>query len=225
MCGRVGLVDDAQFIKEATKILKNIESKLTLQPSYNIAPSQPLATLTNDHTCHYTEFGLLPHWAKDKKFRPINARAESLHTKPTFRTPFKTNRSIIPINGFYEWRKEGNHKVPYWIYPKENNYFALAGITDTFMNKETGENIVSSAIITTSPNELMLPIHDRMPVILEPQDWELWLAPNVQEYEVIQPLLKPFDPNKMDAYEVSTFVNSPANNSKQCIEPRSNSLF
>jgi len=225
MCGRVALHDDKQFLKEVKKTIQEVQDKLTLKPSYNIAPSQPIATLTNDKVYQYTRFGLIPHWAKDKKFQPINARAETLTEKPTFRTPFKSKRCIIPVNGFYEWRKEGNHKVPYWIYPTKTNYFALAGIYDTWTNPQNNEEIISSAIITTSPNEIMKPIHNRMPVILEPEDWSLWLDPIVKESEALTPLLQSFSSDRMDAYEVSTFVNTPANNSEQCIKPMKNELF
>lgn len=225
MCGRVGVIDDAQFIKEASKILKDMNIKHTLKPSYNIAPTQSLPTLTHDHVYLATEFGLIPHWAKDKKFRPINARAETLTEKPTFRTPFKRNRCIIPINGFYEWKKEGKHKIPYWIHPTQTDYFALAGLMDSWIDPTNGKEIYSSAIITTTPNETMKLIHDRMPVILSPKDWELWLDSSIQESEALTPLLIPSDHLKMDAYEVSTLVNSPANNTQACIEPKKNALF
>lgn len=131
----------------------------------------------------------------------------------------------IPVNGFYEWRKEGNHKIPYWIYPTDVNYFALAGIYDTWLDPTTKIEIISSAIITTIPNDMMKPIHDRMPVILEPKDWELWLDTNIHESEALMPLLKPLEAKAMQAYEVSTFVNSPANNTEKCIAPKRNALF
>ena len=225
MCGRVALHDDKQFLEEVKNTIKQVKRNLTLQPSYNIAPSQSIATLTNDKIYQYTRFGLIPHWAKDGKLQPINARAETLATKPTFKSPFKSNRCIIPINGFYEWKKEGKHKVPYWISPSQGNYFALAGICDTWHDPDTNEEILSSAIITTTPNEIMKPIHDRMPVILESKDWELWLDANIDKSEALMPLLKPFDEKAMQAYEVSTFVNSPANNTEQCITPQRNALF
>jgi len=225
MCGRVALHDDKQFLEEVKKTINEVQRKLDLSPSYNIAPSQPIAILTNDKVYQYTRFGLIPHWAKDKKFQPINARTETLTEKPTFMTPFKSKRCLIPVNGFYEWKKEGNHKIPYWVYPTHGNYFALAGIYDTWKNPENNEEIISSAIITTMPNEMMKPIHDRMPVILEPEDWDLWLDKEIKESEVLIPLLQPFSSDHMDAYKVSTFVNTPANNSEQCIQPMKNELF
>lgn len=225
MCGRVALHDDEQFLEEVKKTIKQVERNLTLKPSYNIAPSQPIATLTSNKVYQYTRFGLIPHWAKDTKFQPINARAETLAQKPTFKTPFRSNRCIIPVNGFYEWKKEGDHKVPYWIYPTQANYFALAGICDIWHDPSTDKDIISSAIITTTSNDMMKPIHDRMPVILEPKDWQLWLDTDIHESEALTPLLKPFSDEAMQAYEVSTFVNSPANNTAQCIEPRNTGLF
>ncbi len=225
MCGRVALHDDKQFLEEAKKSIKKLEQKLTLKPSYNIAPSQPLATLTNDKVYQYTRFGLIPHWAKDTKFQTINARAETLAEKPTFKSAFTSRRCLIPVNGFYEWKKEGAHKVPYWIHPAKTDFFALAGIYDVWSDPQSNAQIISSAIITTAPNEKMKPIHDRMPVILESKDWALWLDKAVKEHAVVTPLLKPYSSEMMDAYEVSTYVNTPAHNSEQCIKPVKRSLF
>ena len=149
--------------------------------------------------------------------------------KPSFRESFRHRRCIIPVNGFFEWKKDGKHKIPYWIYPsstnKARNFFALAGIWDEWKDKNTGEIITSSAIITTEPNELMKPIHDRMPVILKPDEWKLWLDPKVEEGEVLQPLLDPYDTKLMDAYEVSTYVNSPAHDDPKVIEAVKSTLF
>jgi len=216
--------DDIAWSRAVNNYYGRIDNRIgKLTPRYNIAPSQPLATLLNIGTYTFTHFGLVPHWMKEKTAVAINARAETLAEKPSFREPFRHKRCIIPVNGFYEWKKEDGHKVPYWIYPsknnKEGNFFALAGIWDEWKDRETGEITTSSAIITTEPNELMRPIHDRMPVILEPENWKLWLDTEVQEEEVLQPLLNPYDPEKMDAYEVSTYVNSPVHNDRKAIEP------
>jgi putative SOS response-associated peptidase YedK len=220
MCGRVGFFSQEQFIKEAAAILKKIQfDEGMFHTSYNIAPSQGLGAILNSGDVVNSHFGLIPNWAKDRKFQPINARAESITQKPTFRKPFQSQRCLIPINGFYEWQKSGSTKTPYWIYPTDNDYFALAGIYDTWSDKSSGEIITSSAIITTEPNELMAPIHNRMPVILKKEDWNLWLDPEVKESEVLTPLLQPYANELMDAYAVSSFVNSPANNTRGCIEP------
>ena len=115
--------------------------------------------------------------------------------------------------------------MPYWIHPKDNNFFALAGLWDEWEDKRSGDTIISSAIITTEPNEMMKPIHDRMPIILSAEDWKLWLDPVISEREILGPLLQPFDSSKMEAYEVSTYANSPQHNDRRAIEPAINSLF
>jgi len=220
MCGRVGFFDDIAWSRAVNNYYGRIDNRVgRLTPRYNIAPSQPLATLLNIGTYTFTHFGLIPHWMRERKAVAINARAETLSQKPSFREPFQRKRCIIPVNGFYEWKKEGSHKMPYWIHPKEGNFFALAGLWDEWKDKQSGEIITSSAIITTEPNELMESIHDRMPVILEPESWKLWLDPKVEEGEVLAPLLNPYDPDKMDAYEVSTYVNSPVHDDKKVIKP------
>lgn len=226
MCGRIAFYDDTVFKADYSKSAAPLNDRIgKLLPSYNTAPSQAMAAVLNNNDYLYTHFGLIPHWAKDRKFQPINARAETLAEKPTFSKPFKTKRCLIPVNGFYEWKRDGKHKIPYWISHTETNYFALAGIYDEWIDKATEETVISTAIITTVPNAMMKPIHDRMPVILQPKDWALWLDADVQESEAIQPLLLPYESDLMRSYEVSTFVNAPANNTKQCIQPMKNSLL
>jgi len=218
MCGRVGFFDDISWTRAVTKYYGHFNNKIgTLTPHYNIAPSQPLATLLNTREYVYTHFGLIPQWMKERKFVSINARADTIDQKPSFNSPFKNRRCIIPVNGFFEWKKEGNSKTPYWIHAAEDEFLALAGIWDQWKDKQTGEIITSTAIITTEPNDLMKPIHDRMPVIVKPDDWKLWLDREVSESEVLKPLLKPYDPELMEAYKVSTHVNSPVHDDKKVI--------
>ncbi|MDX1295645.1 MAG: SOS response-associated peptidase [Sulfurimonadaceae bacterium] len=226
MCGRVGFYDDAGWSKAILAHYGHYNNLVgDLLPSYNIAPSQPMATLLNSGDYTYTHFGLIPHWAKETKFQPINARAETIASKPTFKSSFSTRRCLIPVNGFYEWYKAGNHKIPYWITPSSSDFFALAGIYDEWHDPASDETIISSAIITTSPTGVMEPIHDRMPVILNPDDWKLWLDPKVTEPEAVAPLLSPCRDDLMHAYEVSTYVNSPSNNDEKCIAQMSSFLF
>lgn len=220
MCGRVGFFDDVTWTRAVIKHFGDVSNKIgTLKPHYNIAPSQLLATLLNNGEYTYTHFGLIPHWMKEKKAVSINARAETLTEKPSFRNPYKSKRCLIPVNGFFEWKKEGKNKIPYWIHSNEEDFFALAGLWEQWHDKETGEIITSSAIITTDPNETMRPIHDRMPVILKEDDWTLWLDKEVKEASVLNPLLKPFDPKLMEAYEVSTYVNIPIHDDPKVISP------
>ncbi len=226
MCGRVGFFDDIAWNRAVNDYYGNIDNRVgKLTPRYNIAPSQPLVTLLNTGTYTLTRFGLIPRWMKEKKAIAINARAETLTQKPSFREPLKHKRCLIPVNGFYEWKREGSAKIPYWIHPKDENFFALAGLWDEWTDKETGEMVTSSAIITTEPNEFMRPIHDRMPAILEPENWKLWLNLKVEESEAIVPLLDPYDPDRMDAYEVSTYVNAPAHDDHKAIEATKRTLF
>lgn len=226
MCGRVGFFDDVTWTRAVIKNFGDVTNKIgTFDPHYNIAPSQPLATLLNNGEYTYTHFGLIPHWMKEKKAVSINARAETLTEKPSFKNPYKRKRCLIPVNGFFEWKKEGKNKIPYWIHSTEGDFFALAGLWEQWHNKDTGEIITSSAIITTEPNEIMKPIHDRMPVILKEDDWKLWLDKEVKEVEVLNPLLKPFDSKFMEAYKVSTYVNSPIHDDIKAITPIKNSLF
>lgn len=226
MCGRVGFYDDKEWKNAVAKTIGNVRDEIgTLVPHYNIAPSQPLATLLGNGTYHYTGFGLIPHWIREPKAVAINARAESIAEKPSFKTPFRHRRCLIPVNGFFEWKREGARKTPYWIHPAGKSFFALAGIWDEWHDTQSGDALTTSAIITTEPNDLMRPIHDRMPVILKEEDWAMWLDPTVTEPEALQPLLKPYDPAGMKAYTVSTYVNSPAHDDAKVIAPVKETLF
>lgn len=217
MCGRVGFFDDTEWIRAVRNSYGSYRDLVgELRASYNTAPSQPLAALLNTGDYTYTRFGLIPHWAKDAKFQPINARAETISQKPTFKSAFKARRCLIPVNGFYEWMKTKSGKVPFWITPGDTDFFALAGVWDEWRDPANGGTTLSSAIITTEANDVMRPIHDRMPLILEPKEWKLWLDPAVDEPEALQPLLTPYS-GGMKTKEVSTYVNSPAHNDAGCI--------
>ena len=222
MCGRVGFFSDGLFINDVQAVLGDFVNDIgTLTPHYNIAPSQPLpASLSNRHYMN-TEFGLIPHWAKDRKFHPINARAETINEKPMFRTSFRHKRALVPVNGFYEWHQEGSHKQPYWFHPREGDYFALGAIWDEWYDNEREEIITSSAIITTEANTLMEPIHDRMPVIIPKASWALWLDSDVNEPEALYDLLQPSSSDIMVAHKVSTRVNSPVNDDLKLLDPMS----
>jgi putative SOS response-associated peptidase YedK len=218
MCARVGFFSDGLFINDVHAVLGNFVNDIgTLTPRYNIAPSQDLPTLLNDRRYTMTSFGLIPHWAKDAKRRPANARAESVAEKPMFRSSFQRKRALVPVNGFYEWQQLGKEKQPYWFRPTTGDYFALGAIWDEWHDNDSGEVITSSAIITTEPNDLMRPIHDRMPVIIPRASWGLWLDSEVHEQEVLRDLLQPCNSDLMEAYPVSTHVNSPANDNADLI--------
>ncbi len=227
MCGRVGFFDDAQWQQALREShLWHEDRVISFNPSYNIAPSQQLPALLSDRRYINTSFGLIPHWAKSAGNRPINARSESIDEKLMFRDSFRHKRSLIPINGFYEWRKEGREKQPYWIHPTQQEYFALGGIWDEWYDNEAGRSVISSAIITTRPNATMAPLHDRMPVIIPKASWDLWLDSEVQEKELLQELLEPSGSDDMTAYRVSTRVNSPVNDDASLLLPmRAATLF
>ncbi len=190
--------------------------------SYNITPSQDiLSILTSPETgqSEYTflRWGLLPFWSKTfkTKFPMINARAEGIDKKPSFRGPFKYRRCIIPANGFYEWKRSTGGKLPYYIRPVNGCIFHFAGIWDHWEGE--GMTIESCAIITTDANEGVAEIHDRMPVILEEEMVSAWLDPKTGPQELLA-MVKPYPKEKMTAYPVSSLVNSPRHNGPECVE-------
>lgn len=220
MCGRFALTASGAEIA-ATFAL---DTPLQLAPRYNIAPTQPVAAVrlhphSGQREWTHFHWGLIPSWAKDPKMgaRMINARSETVAEKPSFRAAFKRRRCLIPASGFYEWQKVGGGKQPIYIYPATAPLFALAGLWETWQMPDGGE-LDSCTILTTTPNEFMRPIHNRMPVILEPADFEMWLDPGERPTDSLH-LLRPFSAAKMAAYPVSTFVNSPRNEGPDCIAP------
>jgi len=216
MCGRFNLVGPGNLhFRFAT------QNELPgLPPRYNIAPSQQVVIITNQQEMQLVRWGLLPHWAKEAKFggKTINARAESVATKPSYRGPFRYRRCLIPATGFYEWLITLEGKIPYHIRLKSGEVFGMAGLYDSWTDAE-GRQLRSCAIITTEANELMAPIHNRMPVIIRPEDEALWLDPEVTEPERLQPLLRPYAAAKMEAHPVSTAINRPANDSEEVLRP------
>jgi len=218
MPGRLALYDDSSFRKDARVIFPNIKNKIRiLNPKYNIAPTHMIPVLLDTKIYTTAHFGLIPSWAKDKKSININARSETLFEKSSFRDSFKSRRCLIPINGFYEWEKKEKVKIPYFIHPKDEGCFALAGLWDEWFDSSTGETIIGIALITTEPNEAILKIHDRMPVILDKKDWTAWLDEKTK-IDDLNRLLTPCSSEITMMREVSSLVNSVSNNSKECIE-------
>jgi putative SOS response-associated peptidase YedK len=164
--------------------------------------------------------GLIPHWAADPSIgnRMINARAETLTELPSFKLLVDRRRCIIPADGFYEWRKEGKRKVPMWVHLKSREPFGLAGLRDVW-RKPDGKRVESFTIITTEPNELIQPIHNRMPVILRPEDEDRWLDISRTTFAKARSLLKPLPAELMDAHDVSPIVNSAKYDGPECIQP------
>ena len=221
MCGRFTLTADPNDLREAFPWL-NIPQNPT--PRYNVAPTQPVAVIPNNgkQTLDYYNWGLVPFWAKDPSIgsRMINARSETLMEKPSFKSAFKRKRCLIPATGFYEWKAvEGQKtKTPMYIQLKTGKPFAFAGLWDRWESKE-GSTILSCTIITTSPNELVGQIHNRMPVILNPENYSLWLETGEPPLEKLNQLLQPYPEAEMQAYEVSRLVNKPDVDNPSLIHP------
>jgi putative SOS response-associated peptidase YedK len=193
-----------------------------LSPSYNIAPSQDIAVIINGgkKSLALCTWGLIPSWAKDPKigYKMINARAETVAEKPSFRSSFNKHRILIPATGFYEWKKEGRLKVPFHISLKSGKPFGFAGLLSLWTSPEK-KQICTCTIITTSANDLLLDIHDRMPVIIQKTDEEKWLNSKEQDKGALLAMLTPYPSDEMDYCTVSSSVNSPSHNSPDCIKP------
>ncbi len=196
-----------------------------LKPRYNIAPTQPAPVVRirpggTSREFDHLHWGLIPGWAKDPSIgnRMINARSETVTAKPAFRNAFRNRRCLVVADGFYEWKKTGTRKQPYVIRMCDGSPFAFAGLWEHWESAE-GEAIDSCALLTTQPNELVGEVHDRMPVILRPSDFDLWLDPSMNKPEKLEPLLRAYPANKMTTFAVSTRVNSPTRDDPACIEP------
>ncbi|RME47353.1 MAG: SOS response-associated peptidase, partial [Caldilineae bacterium] len=165
-------------------------------------------------------WGLIPAWAKDPAIgsRMINARAETVAQKPSFKRPLRRQRCLVLADGFYEWQKTPQGKIPVYIHLEAHRPFAFAGLWDRWVSAE-GEALYTCTILTTRPNDLLAPIHNRMPVILTPEAVEAWLSPVEQAPQSLLPLLRPYPAEAMTCYPVSRLVNSPANDLPDCIRP------
>ena len=218
MCGRFTLRHSGEAIASAFQLPEVPQ----LQPRYNIAPTQLVSTvlgsLDSVHQLDQLHWGLIPSWAKDTKMgaRLINARAETVGEKPAFRAAFRHRRCLVVADGFYEWQRQENKKQPFYFRLQNDQPFAFAGLWERWKSPE-GAEIQSCTILTTEANDLLRSIHNRMPVILDPKDYDLWLDPAVQNTESLQQLLRPYQPEAMTSYAVSTKVNSPTNNTPECI--------
>jgi putative SOS response-associated peptidase YedK len=193
------------------------EGTIDDHPRYNIAPTQPVLIVRKEHGEKVRRFttmrwGLIPSWAKDISVgtRTLNARSETVTKTPAFRESILKRRCLIPADGFYEWQKMGSVKQPYCFEVGEKELFALAGLWDEWIGPD-GEVIESCTILTTKPNALVADLHDRMPVIVSPDKYDLWLDPDVTDFETIRDILVPYDPNRMRRYPVSRRLNSSKN--------------
>ena len=219
MCGRFSLIADLQELGERFGF---DPGGLTHPPRYNAAPTQPVLAVMNgeERRAEHLRWGLIPSWAKDAQMgsRMINARAETLAERPAFRAAFARRRCLVLADGFYEWRRSGNSRIPMRIVMKSREPFAFAGLWDTWQDPE-GEVVRSCTIITTEPNELLQPIHDRMPVILAEGAESLWLDDDLRDPLALGSLLTPYPDGALEAYRVSALVNRPSNDGPEVIVP------
>jgi putative SOS response-associated peptidase YedK len=222
MCGRF-VLDDINDILPRFGIAdpKDIKGKLT--PHYNIAPTQNIPIIYKDknqkNRIEFMKWGLVPYWAKDPKigYGMINARAETLAQKPSFKHILKTKRCLVPSSGFYEWKKIDKQKVPYYIGIKNSRIFSFAGLFDNWKDSD-GNELVTFTIITTDANDTLKTIHNRMPVILEREFEEKWLDTRIQDFDSLTEMLKPYPDDQMITYKVSSEVNNPRNDNPQLIK-------
>ncbi len=214
MCGRFYLLD-------LFGLLMRFKLKLSpkIKPRYNIAPTQDIVAVINDGGYRVVHFrwGLIPFWSKKIVSGMINARAETVEKKPSFKHSLQSKRCLIPANGFYEWKKEGNRKKPHRIFLKDETAFSFAGLWDSWISPK-GESINSCTIITTSANALIEPIHNRMPVILSEDAEKVWLNKNA-DIATLKGMLNPYPPELMKSHEISTTVNNPRNDSPEVLNP------
>ena len=218
MCGRYAFHSDADFV---AKLFGLAEIPEFLTPRFNIAPSQkvPVVAAKPDGVTRklgQLSWGLLPSWANDRKIhRPINARAETVASSGMFSTPFRTQRCLIPASGFYEWQAVAKKKQPHYIRMKDGHPFAFAGLWDMWSEGET--KVITCCSITTTPNELMVPIHNRMPVIIAAEHYTDWLAVHTPLAR-LKELLTPYPSDAMEAFAVSSYVSKATNEGSKCIE-------
>ncbi len=220
MCGRYSITTPV----EAMRSLFEFEALPNLPPRYNVAPTQEVPIVRRAEAGGRRElalarWGLVPAWAKDASMaaRLINARAETVADKPSFRAAFAQRRCLVPADGFYEWQKRDGAKQPYRIARADGQAFAFAGLWERWARG--GETLESCTIITTEANARLAPIHSRMPVILRREDYEPWLATPAKESRRLLPLLAPRDDEALTAYAVSTRVNNVTNDDAAVIEP------
>ena len=221
MCGRFTLATAPEIVAEFFELTAVPD----LSPRYNIAPTQsaPAILLTPERAQRVfrpLRWGLIPGWAKDPTIgnRMINARAETVAEKPAFRSAFRQRRCLVVSDGFYEWKKGPGRKQPFYIRMRDDRPFAFAGLWEHW-EADDGTGIDSCALLTTQPNNVLRPIHDRMPVILDRANYDLWLDPTMADVDRLKPLLCPYRAEEMKAYPVGTPVNSPTRDDPACMEP------
>jgi putative SOS response-associated peptidase YedK len=222
VCGRYRLSGRKQIVEE---YFDSVSGEEDWAPRYNVAPTQSVPVIRQNpkepiRVLSLMRWGLIPSWAKDSSAaaRMINARAETAATKPAFRDAMKSRRCLIPADGFYEWMRMEKTKQPYCFEINNGELFAFAGLWDRWKDP-SGQWVKSCSILTTTPNAVTSPIHDRMPVILDPDAYDLWLDPGMMNVAAASDPLKPFDARLMRCYPVSSRINHVANDDEECSAP------
>ena len=222
MCGRYRLSRRKQIIEEH---FDTAQCDDDWSPRYNIAPTQPVPVIRQNpkepvRELSLMRWGLIPHWSRDASIASstINAKSETAATKPAFRDPLKYRRCLIPADAFYEWKRTATSKQPYCFEVNDGDLFAFAGLWDGWKDA-SGQWIKTCSILTTTPNTLASAVHDRMPVILHADSYDLWLDPGLTDLQVVSELLKPYDARLMRSYPISTRINHVANDDEECSHP------
>ena len=222
MCGRYRLSRRKQIVAE---YFDSVPGEEDWNPHYNIAPTQSVPVIRQNPKKPIRElslmrWGLIPSWAKDSSVAAmmINARSETAGVKPAFRDALKSCRCLIPADGFYEWQRTGKAKQPYCFEVNEGKLFAFAGIWDRWQDANCNA-LETCSILTTTPNAVTSAVHDRMPVILDPDSYDLWLDPGMRDVSVASELLKPYDARQMRCYPVGTRINYVSNDDEGCSTP------
>ncbi len=221
MCGRYTLATPT----EALAGLFHLQTALpSLRPRYNIAPTQPVAVVRRstegEREMVIIYWGLIPSWAKEPDIgnRLINARSETVSEKPSFRSAFKRRRCLVPTDGFYEWQRLNKRKQPHYVCMSDGEPFAFAGLWESWEGED--ETVIESCtILTTEANAFVRPIHNRMPVIVEPGDYDLWLEAEPDRTGALARLMRPYSGDRLTAFPISTWVNNPKNDDARCVEP------
>jgi putative SOS response-associated peptidase YedK len=221
MCGRYGFsVKDIRKVYQRFEIVNELAD---YAPRYNIAPGQmnPVITKNSPKRIQRMFWGLIPYWAKDRSvsFHTINARGEEIDKKPSFKKAFQSQRCLIPATGFFEWKKNIDPHVPYYIKLKNEAMFAFAGLYDKWVDPISKKELLSYTIITTGANDILKPIHPRMPVVLKREDEETWIEPDFVTSEKLLSLLKSYSPSEMEIYPVSREINKTRLDNETLINP------
>ncbi len=225
MCGRAYSTYTEEELEARYHSERMKRHPLGIKPNYNMAPTHVVPVILNrgkGPEIDFFRWGLVPKWARDvktaEKYSLINAKGEEITEKRSYAEPFKARRLIVPLSGFFEWKRDGKIKRPFAIHLKDQKIMSVAGVWEEWRSKD-GEVIDSFSIITISANSYMEEIHNRMPVILDAKDEARWMNPENSDIKALQDLLKSCPSERLKAYEVSTLVNSPKNNSEEALEP------